>query len=410
MSPAEVLRSAVRRLRARSLESLLALLGVATAVATIASTLSLYRSVTATMGDERQLREISVSLQDLEAPSAGPVRRVADAAPTRPGSPAVGGLTPEDIAAARAVSPSVSTGYFRGVFSPGKGSNEVVGIVAGDYFAVFGLRAQEGALFSAADEAAGARVAVLGAGRARRLFPGGAAVGSRVTLADREYAVVGVLAPQTARDDEAMPADDSAFVPVRSTPVFERLKAIPSITFVAASIDTVRSAVAELRSYFDGRLGPDAVEVTTRMDGLAAERERIRGVLAVLLVFGGAGLVIASTNVLNVLLARAARRVRSTGIEMALGSSRAGVLELAMAESLLLAIAGSLLGLLLAQGFNALLELLFRGTGSPDGHVVLVPVAAFVSAGAALGLNALLALYPAWRASRIPAADAIRTE
>jgi putative ABC transport system permease protein len=404
MRPSDLAGIAMRRLRGRLLESLLVMVGIAAAVGVMASTLSLYRTVSSSMGVGAELREITVRTRGDTLPRTGPVRRIED----QQGGGAV--LLPEDIAAARSVAPSVALGYFGGLYAQNKSSRDVIGIVAGDFFAARGLHAAEGTLFSAADEADGARVTVLGAARARALFPSGGALGATVTMMGLEYTVVGVLAPFEGAGSDGPVPDDNAFVPVRSAVVFERMKSVPSLTFVARSSDTLPAAVQELRSYFDARFGPGAATVEARLDEIEAETGRVRGVLTVLMVFGAAGLVIAGVNVLNVLLARAARRTRETGIEMALGASRRTILALGMGEGMAIAALGSLLGLTLSLGFNVLLEMLFSADGGTPPRVLLTVPAVLVSVGGALALTVLLSMSPALRAARLAAADAIRTE
>ncbi|MGH9410853.1 MAG: FtsX-like permease family protein, partial [Vicinamibacterales bacterium] len=116
----------------------------------------------------------------------------------------------------------------------------------------------------------------------------------------------------------------------------------------------------------------------------------------------------ACVNIANLLLARGARRARELGIRTALGAGRARVVRQLLTESVLLAMAGGVVGVLLGWwGLGALIALAPAGTPRIseihlDGTVLLFSAALTIATGFLFGLA------PALRASRRDAIDSLK--
>ena len=132
------------------------------------------------------------------------------------------------------------------------------------------------------------------------------------------------------------------------------------------------------------------------------------GTLLLLLGAVGFVLLIACTNVANLLLARSAVRTREFAIRSALGASRARMVRRLFTESLLLAFTGELLGLIVAQlGLRLVLTQFPESLPRSESIHLDIPVLLFVF-GISLAVGIPFGLAPALNSSRVDVQDSLK--
>jgi len=288
--------------------------------------------------------------------------------------------------------------------------------VSANLLPMFGARALLGRLLGPADEQPGVTgTAVLGHAAWLRRFGGDpAAVGRLLVLNGEAYQVVGVLDPAFDLPREVLPtlggaehADVVVPLPLDAGAAQVRNREDYNIVAKLAPGVGLERAQAELDA-LTARLRQEHPSLYPANGGLTFDlvplREQVVGdtrtALRVLLAAVALVLLVACLNVANLLLARAASRQRDVAVRAALGATRGQLLRELLAESLLLALAGGALGLLLCgAGLRALLLLGSRSVPRLHEIGLGADVFAFVVL-LSLASTVLFGWGPAWRLSR----------
>jgi predicted permease len=310
-----------------------------------------------------------------------------------------------------------------GVAEPERVPMEYVGH---GYFEMLGVAPQAGRSFLASEDQVPQRdkVAVLSDGFWKRRFGGDPqAIGRSIQLHDQMYTIVGVMPPAFRGVDDradlwlpvmtAIGPEDLGDRGSRGPAVLGRLKPGVGIAQAQSEMDAICKALERQHPRTNEGRG---VEISLLEQEIFGD---LRRPLVVLLVAVGFVLLIACTNVANLMLARSEARQREIAVRIALGAGRGRMFQQLLTESLVVAIAGAGAGLVLARwGVGALVAaspVTFPGYVHPaiDWTVAGFTAAVSCLAGVAMGLAPAVQvrtsnLFEAFKAASSHAADSRR--
>jgi putative ABC transport system permease protein len=281
--------------------------------------------------------------------------------------------------------------------------------VTADFFAVLGVQALQGrTILPALDTPGGASVTVLGYGLWQRRFGGNPdIVGRAVEIDGASRVIVGIM-PQ----DFAFPAGTELWTssrfpapphPLRPTQdptairdshyfeSFGRLK--PGVTLAQASAE-IATIAKRLKQQFPKDEDDSSATVIPLRQDLTGETRP-----ALLILLGAVALVllIACVNVANIILARGASRQKEMALRVALGAGRLHLLRHMIVESLLLALTGGILGVLLALWVLGPLRAIVPANMIGGASIALDSRALLFTLLASLASGVLFGLIPALR-------------
>ena len=298
----------------------------------------------------------------------------------------------------------------------GKGNaEELPGMqVSANMFSVLGVAPIRGRTFQGGeDQPAHSRVAVLSYQLWQRRFGGDPnLVGHEINLNGERYTVTGVM-PESFRFAPFWATNVEVWTPLlldkrlndrggRSLRIFARLRDGVALKQAQAEIDVICKRLAEQYPMTNKGMTAEVVPLQEKVIA------NIRPTLLVLLGTVGFVLLIACSNVANLMLVRASGKRKETAVRLALGSSRWRIIRQSIAESLTLSMAGALVaGFLASWGIKGLIASLPAGSLPRLEEVAVDKTVLAFTVLIALATGIACGLIPAFRAFRTDLNEAL---
>ncbi len=256
------------------------------------------------------------------------------------------------------------------------------------------------------------QVVVLGSSIVDQLFPRGIDALDRVlTINGQPFTVVGVLREYRGGlgGGNAFSAKNQAvFIPLTTLQTLFRVdEHVDVLNVKVADVTDIPIALEQISNVLTHtHRGIQDVRFETREDLLQRFEETRRSYVVSLGGVAVIGLIVGGIGIMNVMLASISERIREIGVRRALGAKRNDILLQILAESLTLAVAGGLLGMVASIGLIKILQKVVVEANRPE----LSPAAMAIGVLFSGIVGVLAGLYPAIRASRLPVVEALRTD
>jgi predicted permease len=308
--------------------------------------------------------------------------------------------------------------------------------VSGTYFSTLGVRAFGGRVFTAEDDRPGAPPTLVLSHRAWQTTYGAdpSVIGSTFLVEGRALTVIGV-APAGFFGEMLESDPPDIWIPIQIEPMMNGegsllhqpisawLRMIGRLRPGASTAGMSPRLTAVLRQWLQNDAGypamwmPDVIRMLPKQNlnvvpagaGVAAMKEEYGRSLQILLTVCGLVLLIACSNVANLMLARSVARRGQTAVRMAVGATPGQIVSQALTESVLLAIGGGIVGLLVSMAAaRLLLSLAFHSSHFLPISVTPSPMVLAFAFALAVMTGLIFGAVPAWLATRADPGEALR--
>ncbi|TXH01472.1 MAG: FtsX-like permease family protein [Candidatus Moraniibacteriota bacterium] len=275
------------------------------------------------------------------------------------------------------------------------------------------MRVSEGRFFFSEEETDLSRVAVLGATRAKELFPYGSPIGETIKIKDNPFRVVGVL---EERGSAAFSSPDTLiYVPLVTAQKI--LLGIDYLNFGRGKVDkpeNIERTRADITTLLRDRHDiEEGEESDFSVRSTAAALSLLTGITNALRYFliaiASLSLLVGGIGIMNSMLIAVSQRVREIGLRKAVGARPVHIINQFLIESAFITLLGGIIGIAFGVAIAFIAALIIPRLGY-EWEFLVPPISIAIGFSVSLIIGIVFGLYPALKAARISPMEALRYE
>jgi putative ABC transport system permease protein len=275
--------------------------------------------------------------------------------------------------------------------------------------AIYDLDLKSGRALTEADVNVGSNVAVIGSDIENNLMSGIDPLGKEIRVNGQTYSVIGVAKPRGKALGQSL--DNWVVIPLTSWYKQFGSQHIPLSIWgkgygvglpMENAIDQVRVVMRSLRHDLPGK--PDSFVIETNQSFLSIWADLSSSFFMVAVALASISLIVGGVVIMNIMLVSVTERTREIGIRKALGARSGDVMQQFLIESLTLALIGGALGVVLGVAVAKTVTIMI---GMPSEVKVWTVLAGLMMAGS---VGVFFGVYPAHKAAQLDPITALRFE
>lgn len=285
--------------------------------------------------------------------------------------------------------------------------------VSSDLILVEDSKVEKGRFIMPDEDESVAKIAVLGNSIAEKLFTGSDPIGKKIKINQESFAVIGVMKKKGS--SFMFSQDDQVFIPVKTAQKI--LLGINHVSLIRGKVDgeeNVPLVMSEIDKVLQKRHNiKDEKKKDFTVRSMDQALDIIGNVTDALNLFLGAiaaiSLIVGGIGIMNIMLVSVTERTREIGLRKAIGAKNGSILSQFLLESVIMTFIGGFIGMI----FGAILSLIIATAVNFLGYhweLIITTFSVILSISVAVLIGVIFGYYPAYKAAKMNAIEALRYE